>query len=309
MANDFPATTGQLYDRILMDPTFYIAITAHNPLARFDPLLAALEAYAELPGYKYVQLYIDSDHAEDVTDLKKLLTFDCDSIEVSCVVAAPEYEGYFLTWAHKPQLKKFVSQKAFTYYIYAENDMLFSVDNFNYWLQYRDFLRPLNLEPGFCRYELYNGQKIPFDNHRQWNLNGPTLNVWGSRSYNAMTYFCLDGSPIAAFVSLGNPYGGLMILDQRDAERYINSDSCDFNKSYSLTAHRNWPIADRSSMGLAFEDLKEGQEHRRVVPLILKNKKPVLAPCGLVCHQDTKYSEELSAVFGELITVDTMFNP
>ena len=61
-------------------------------------------------------------------------------------------------------------------------------------------------------------------------------------------------------------------------------------------------------MGLAFEDLRPEQEHRRVVPFCLKEGRPVIASCGLVEHKDTKYSRELSSTSDPLLTVDTMFN-
>jgi hypothetical protein len=308
MANDLPSTSGQFYDRILVDLTFYIAITAHNPLLRFDPLLAALKEYEKLPGHKSIDLYIDAEHSADVLELKKLVSSHFPALEVFYSVAPPEYTDYSLTWAHKKQLKRFVRQKTFTYYIYAENDMLFSVENFNYWLKYKEILKPWNLEPGFCRYEVYQDQKIPFDNYRRWNLTGPTPNVWGDRPYQASTYLYLGDPELLGFVSLGNPYAGLMILDQKDAERYITSDSCDPQKSYALTGHRHWPIADRSSMGLAFENLRPEQEHRRVVPFCFKDGRPVIASCGLVEHKDTKYSRELSSTSDSLLTVDTMLS-
>lgn len=290
-----------------MTSSFYIAITAHNPLARFDPFLKALQAYTQLPGYKHIDVYVDYEHSADVTELQKLIKPHFLELEFNYTVASPEYTGYSLTWAHKNRLKELVKQKAFTYYIYAENDMLFSLDNFNYWVKYKDVLRPLNLEPGFCRYELTGAQKIPFDNYKKWNLNGLTPEVWGERPYEATTYLYLGTSEFFGFVSLGNPYAGLMVLDQNDAERYVESDSFDPYKSYALTAHRNWPIADRSSMGLAFEGLLPHQEHRRVVPLVLADSSVQISDCALVEHLDAKYSPLLTQNGNSAITTNTMF--
>ena len=60
-----------------------------------------------------------------------------------------------------------------------------------------------------------------------------------------------------------------------------------------MVGKRNWPIADRSSMGLAFEGLKPNQEHRRVVPLIKSDDSVQIHPCGLVRHLDVRYSPAL----------------
>jgi hypothetical protein len=91
------------------------------------------------------------------------------------------------------------------------------------------------------------------------------------------------------------------------AETYIYSQSCDPARSFELTGHRCWPIADRSSMGLAFEGLRQGQEHRRVVPVVRDKDKVVIAPCGLVEHLDKKYSKLLADEDGTLMDISEMF--
>ena len=285
---------------------FFIALTAHDPLSRFDPLLRALQNYSELPGSKTVYIYVDKEHEKDVPELCELIEANVENLDVYIHIADASYVGYSLTWAHKADLRAFVEKKSYDFYIYAENDMLFTQKNFNYWLSYKDKLKALNLEPGFCRYEVKNSSKIPFDNYYKYNLHGLTSSVWGDRPYEATTYLYLDNKDILCFVSLGNPYGGLMILDQEQADNYINSDSCDPYKSYALTKHRNWPIADRSSMGLAFEGLLPHQEHRRVVPLSRTDYGLTIPDFALVEHMDTKYSKKLPSD-SSLITTFSMF--
>jgi hypothetical protein len=99
-----------------------------------------------------------------------------------------------------------------------------------------------------------------------------------------------------------------MILDQTDADKYIRSQSFDPHKSYELVGVRNWPIADRSSMGLAFENLPAGHEHRRCVPI--KKVKGVYQPhpwC-LLQHDDTKYAPELYTKLGGVLDCKEMFD-
>lgn len=177
--------------------------------------------------------------------------------------------------------------------MYSENDMLFGSKQFVYWRDYKDLLKPLNLEPGFCRYEEYKGLDIPFDNYKKWDLYGLTPDVWGEIPYECGTILTPNDKNFLGFTSLGNPYAGLMILDQEDAEKYIKSESCHPQLSHRVVGKRNWPIADRSSMGLAFEGLKPNQEHRRVVPLIKCGDSVQIHPCGLVRHLDVKYSPAL----------------
>jgi hypothetical protein len=285
---------------------FFIAITAYDPLSRFDPLLCALQNYEKLPGSKTVYIYVDKAHEQDVPQTNELIEANIENLDIYFIIAHESYVGFLLTWAHKPDLRSFVKSKAYDFYIYAENDMIFTKENFDYWFRYKDKLKALNLEPGFCRYEIKNSKKIPFDNYFRHNLHGLTQAVWGDRPYGATTYLYLEDPDLLCFVSLGNPYGGLMILDQEQANFYINSDSCDPYKSYALTKHRNWPIADRSSMGVAFENLNPGQEHRRVVPIQSTDYGLTIPDFALVRHLDIKYSKDLPDD-SSLITTFSMF--
>jgi len=285
---------------------YFIAVTAHNPLERFDVLLKNLKGYITLPGVKDFYIFIDFEHKQDKQAVLDLLQPNLGPCNLNIIVAEPEYVGFSLTWAHKHLLKQVVQNKTYDFYVYTENDMLFTRENFDYWLAWKDKLKLLNLEPGFCRVERRDSLLIPFDNHRIWDLNGPTKAVWGDRPYNVQTFMtpCDD---FICFASLGNPYMGMMILDSEMAEKYVVSESCDPIRSFDLTKFRCWPIADRSSLGLAFESLSTDQEHRRVVPLIRDGDKLRIAPCGLLEHLDNKYSNVLLKNQNTCLDITTMF--
>jgi hypothetical protein len=289
------------------DYKFLVFVTAHNPLSRFDALLKTLRGYEEIPGIKDVFIYIDYEHREDEDNLKELIESNVSFNSLQIIVASADWEGYSLTWAHKGLLREAVINKYYDFYVYTENDICFTSENFLYWFLYKDKLKKLNLEPGFCRYESYGSLMVPFDNHRVWQLNRPTRDVWGARPYQVESYLAPLDSWFVGFVSLGNPYMGMMILDQEMAERYVISPSSDPVKSFELTQFRCWPVADRSSMGLAFDNLKKGQEHRRVVPVVKNGDKLQIAPCGLVEHCDTKYSAELDDKLGRVLDITEMF--
>lgn len=286
---------------------FLIFVTAHDPLSRFDALLKTLRGYEEIPGVKDVFIYIDYAHRGDEDTLKELLDSNVTFNSINIVVASEEWEGYSLTWAHKGLLREAVLNKYYDFYVYTENDICFTSENFLYWFLYKDRLKKLNLEPGFCRYESYKSLMVPFDNHKVWQLNQPTRDVWGDRPYTVDSYLTPLDDWFVGFVSLGNPYMGMMILDQQMAEQYVTSSSSDPIRSFELTQFRCWPLADRSSMGLAFENLLEGQEHRRVVPVLKVDNKLQIAPCGLVEHCDTKYSSQLEDKLGKVLDITEMF--
>lgn len=290
-----------------MDFKFFIAVTAFNPLSRVEKLLKLFSEYEKLPGTKDIFIYIDWNHREDIAFLQNLIQAKIEGLSVQAVVCSPLFEGFELTWAHKEDLKNAVLDKSYDFYVYSEDDMLFTLDNFNYWLSCKDKLSRLNLEPGFCRFERRGTSLVPFDNYGVWNIGKATPDVWRDIPYVCTTYKTAE-SDFWGFVSLANPYSAFMLLDQSSADRYIESDSFCPNKSFVKVAHRNWPLADRSSMGVAFEDLLPYQEHKRVVPVNMNEKGELeIAQCGLIEHLDNRYSEDLASKHTKLITTKTMF--
>jgi hypothetical protein len=286
--------------------SIYIALTAHNPLSRVERTLKVLKGYESLDLDIDIDIYIDSDHRHDLDEFSLIVASYVKLPRVGFVVAGEQYQGFDLCWAHKPAFIKKVLDKTHDFYMYSENDMVFTKKHFNYWYKYKDELKAENLEPGFCRVERLGGKLVPFDNYRKWKLGGVTESVWGDIPFKSEFIPKPFRKDIFGFTTLGNPYAGLMILDQEDADKYVNSWSCNPHRSHAITGKRNWPIADRASMGLAFEDLKPWQEHRRVVPVALEGDSVVIPDYALVEHLDNKYSLSLPKN-QSIIDTKTMF--
>ena len=285
--------------------SIWVAVTAHRPLDRLNALLKTISHYDSFPYKVTVCVYIDYDSQDSLEFLEKAVGI-FSNIDVQVKVASPGYEGWFLTWAHKTDLALEILNKRHDLYIYQENDMELTLENLKYWLTWKPRLNKLGLEPGFIRYEDCDGLKVPFDNHCVHSLVGETSNVWADIGFTVPKVLVVDHE-ISVFVQAANPYYGAMILDQVDGEQYIRSESYDPQKSYEKVGIRNWPIADRSSMGLAFENLPAGYEHRRCVPLVRRNKKYVLRESSLIKHNDYKYAPELKQKGVELLDYTELF--
>lgn len=288
-----------------MNEKIWVAITAHKPLNRLNNLINVLNEYLRYPFQIAVRIYIDYDSQEDVELLEKLLE-PYKKLDPQVVVAAPGYENWYLTWAHKTDLALEILNRRADFYIYQENDMVITLDNFLYWRKWRPVLGRRGLEPGFIRYENYKNLKVPFDNHYVYSLTRETPNIWSDVGFNVPKILVVDYD-VDFFVQVANPYYGAMILNQEDGEKYIRSDSYDPEKSYQRVGIRNWPIADRSSMGLAFEDVPLGLEHRRCVPVVKENGVYVPHKIGLLHHDDTKYAPELATKPAGVLDCKEMF--
>jgi hypothetical protein len=269
----------------------WAAITAHKPLERIDCLINLLRGYMEFPFSFEINIYIDYASQDDIEVLEVTLS-EFKKLNLQIKVASPAYEGWYLTWAHKTDLAQAILNNKADYYIYTENDMLMNYENFKYYLKWKPALAKYKLEPGFVRYEKKYDKKIPFDNYHKYSLTKETPNVWSDQGYKVPNLLVVDYS-VSFFVALANPYYGAMILDQNEGEQYIRSDSYDPHKSYEKVGIRNWPIADRSSMGLAFESPPPGFQHRRCVPVRKVKDHYEILDCGLICHDDDKYTKNL----------------
>ena len=284
----------------------WVAITAHSPFSRIDSLINVVKAYNEFICDVCITVYVDFDSQDCVSDLCKILeAVSCQTVDIK--VASPEYENWYLTWAHKTDLASAVLNRAADFYIYQENDMILTWENFTYWVRWKPRLAQFGLEPGFVRYELFEGKRVAFDNYFSYSLSKETPNIWGVVGFTVPKILVVDHE-IHFFVQLANPYYGAMILDQIDAERYIRSESFDPGKSYAKVGIRNWPIADRSSMGLAFENVPKEYEHRRCVPMGKAKEGYRLHPSGLIRHDDLKYSPKLKELHGSLLDCDYLLS-
>lgn len=288
-----------------MKEKIWVAITAHKPMSRLNGLIDVLNEYLKFPFDFAVSIYIDYDSQNDVELLESVLE-PYKKLNVQVVVAAPNYENWYLTWAHKNDLALEILYKRADFYIYQENDMVLTLENFLYWRKWKPVLERRGLEPGFIRYENFESKRIPFDNHHVFSLTKETPNVWYDIGFTVPKILVVDYD-VDFFVQVSNPYYGAMILNQADGEKYIRSDSFDPEKSYGKVGIRNWPIADRSSMGLAFEDVPAELEHRRCVPVVKENGAYVPHDAGLILHDDSRYAPELALKPEGVIDCKEMF--
>lgn len=287
-----------------MSKKIWVAITAHNPLERLNPLINVLTEYQKFPHKICANIYVNYEAQDDVPTLESVLE-QFDKLKINVKVASPEYQNWYLTWAHKTDLALAILNREADFYIYQENDVLIRRDNFDYYMKWKPVLGRYNLEPGFALFESFEGKRIPIGNYERWSLIKETPNVWHNIGFTVPKILVVDHE-VDFFIQLGSPYYCGMILDQRDGELYIRSNSFDPEKSYLKTGIRNWPIADRSSMGLAFEYLPPNFEHRRCVPVFKKKDHYEILEFGLIRHDDNKYSKQFKERDEDLLCVEEM---
>jgi hypothetical protein len=162
-------------------------------------------------------------------------------------------DPWFLPWSHKHLIADtFLGVgSAYTHFIYVEDDILLSFDNFCYFVYGREVLRGERLIPSFQRIE-YNDA----DNHLY------LLDQVGVSDFRSRRRVDVDGY---AFVNLDYPHNAMFILDRDLAIEYLETPS--FDRERSKEVRPEWGICERASMGLCFENPPQGFMFRYVSPV------------------------------------------
>ncbi|AMA56724.1 hypothetical protein BCCGELA001_10980 [Bradyrhizobium sp. CCGE-LA001] len=198
---------------------------------------------------------------------------------------------WLLPWSHKHLVsERFLSaESAYTHFIYVEDDILLSFENFCYFTHYREMLKERRLIPSFQRIE-YNDA----DNHLY------LVDQVGVVDFNARNRVDMDGY---AFVNLDYPFNAMFILDRELALEYVETPS--FDRERSKLVRPEWDVACRAAMGLCFENPPEGFRARYVSPV---DPSALITPSwSWVYHLPNNYAKDRLKPFAKT-RVDQQFS-
>ena len=199
-------------------------------------------------------------------------------------------DPFLLAWSHKHLIAdEFLgAQSAYSHFIYVEDDILLSFDNFCYFVHYREKLKSAGLIPSFQRIE-YNDA-----DNRLYLLDQKGVSDFGSRKR-----VDLDGY---AFVNLDYPYDAMFILDRDLALEYVETPSFDQERSKVMLPELD--IRERAAMGLCFENPPQGFVVRYASPV---DPATLLTPYWCwVYHLTNNYAKDHLTPFGK-IRIDQLF--
>jgi hypothetical protein len=160
---------------------------------------------------------------------------------------------WLLTWEHRNYLKRdLVNSNENTLFLYLENDMKFSQENLDYWINAKANLTGTLLIPAFVRVEEIVGSN-------QW----VAIDHFGGKP-SIFKNLPKHSAAEEIFVQLDNPYCACYLLDKELAAEFVNSKAFDEKASRELTW---WDIGARAAMGLGFVNPPTGFKSRHVVPV------------------------------------------
>lgn len=177
---------------------------------------------------------------------------------------------YFLPWSHLDIFRQDLKSGGSDYYLYLEDDLLFSQKNLDYFINYKSVLQPLGFYPSFLRYEVKNNTKYSSDLARpKWFFKTKKIYV---------------GSEV--FLNVYNPYQGMYLLDQDMMREYF---------SYKLTPDvGTWGVREKAAQGLTFLNVPKGFRSRNLVRYDLAGR--TFPEECLIHHLPNNYVEGLAGI-------------
>jgi hypothetical protein len=274
------------------------AVTFHFRASRIEYLFQVVRALAQYPIAALDIVIVTNVDQEDLLN----------QIRAACEPLLESFPGcrgtkrllleshtqlmdpWLLPWSHKHLIANEFINNDYSHFIYLEDDILLSFENFSYFMYYRDRLKDRGLLPAFQRVEYNN------DTNRLYFCDQV-----GVSDFNSRPGVKLDGYE---FVNLDYPWTAMFILDRELALEYIGARS--FDRQLSESVRPDWDLACRAGMGLSFENAPAGFSHRGVCPV---NQETLTTPCwSWVYHLPNNYTKNRLKPFGKT-RIDQIFDP
>jgi hypothetical protein len=237
-----------------------------NP-SRLNFLEANIKALYKLKANTKVNIITNSDKADELKAIKKLA-----ASEQELIIHTPKLLGhpYFLPWSHLDIFREDLERSPSDYYLYLEDDLLFSQENLEYFIKYKKILQPYGFYPSFLRYEVKNNQKYSTDLARpKWFFKTKKIYINDE-----------------VFLNVYNPYQGMYLLDQEMMQEYF---------SHKITPDfGSWGIREKAAQGLTYLNVPKGFHSRNLVKYDVAVRS-FPAEC-LIHHMPNNYVEGLAGI-------------
>ena len=175
----------------------------------------------------------------------------------------------------------------YTHFVYLEDDIRLSFENFGYFVEFREHLRRSGLLPAFVRMEYSSALTGFVASDAFWPVYVP-----------AQAHIRIGDS---IMVNMPNPYNPCLILDVELAEEYVRSASFDRAASDKVCP---WGLRERAAMGLCLENVPPPFAARYVVPV--STQTDMVLPVARISHLPNNYANDPRMPLGK-VRIDELF--
>jgi hypothetical protein len=267
------------------------AITFHFSDTRLAVLTEVLRSLSEYPvEAMHVVIATNTFNDNELATLRRL----CDETVTTGSCSVRSYgdlrHPFDLAWSHKAIIaREFVTENngRYSHFIYLEDDIRLSFENFSYFVEFREKLRDFGLLPAFIRTEYSASLRGLVASDAFWPV------------YIPVQSYVVVGDWV--FVNMPNPYNPCFILDRELAREYVRSRS--FDRDGSLTMC-NWGVRERAALGLCLENAPEPYQTRYVVPVSVRTG--MATEVARISHLPNNYADDPHSPLGK-VRMDALF--
>jgi len=172
-------------------------------------------------------------------------------------------DPYTLSWKSRKLI--YEQKDIYDVFIYSEDDILFTKNNFDYWINFKDICIKNNFNLGFIRVEKNNNKIYSIDVTTQLNK-----------------YLIINNNRFV--VNDINPYCAFWIYDRQELNKFINSNIWNFNWRNEFS----YGVREMSAIG--WHGLKMTRYKDTLIPLVKSNKKKYVVNLdSLIYHLTGNY--------------------
>lgn len=170
---------------------------------------------------------------------------------------------FYLSWKFRKDMEK--QKNSYDFFIYTEDDILFTKKNFEYWKKYKDQCLSNKFNLGFVRVE---------DNKRKGLY---LVDIF----HSLYKYIFINNNKY--FINDVNPYCAFWIYDKIEFQKFVNLKIWKFNwkKNYQVFGD----IRAMAAMGM--HGINMTKYKKTIIPV---NKSNKIDPGSVIYHLENKYS-------------------
>ena len=186
---------------------------------------------------------------------------------------------YKLTWKYRNLMSK--QKNDYDLFIYGEDDIIFSKENLEYWLKYKNI----------CITNKYNLGFIRVDKKKKNNL------LYSTDQIKKIKYFLIIKG--IKFVKLENPYSAFWIYSKNEFKEFLKTKYWSFNWSWKTTSGI---LLTREMAAVGWH----GKNMDRYIATLVPLEKEKLSHGSFIKHISNNYGNNPAGLFGTIKVNDLL---
>lgn len=192
---------------------------------------------------------------------------------------------YKLTWKCRELM--FLQRNYYEIFIFGEDDIIFSIDNFKYWLKYKDICIKKKYNLGFLRVEINKKDSL----------------LYSTDQISKIKYYINLNNK--KFVKLENSNCSFWIYDKKEFKKFIKTKFWNFDWKW-ITISGIPLIREMAAVGWHGQDMN-GQFMNRYLATIVPLVNDGLDKSSYIKHISNKYANNPAGLFGT-IKIDSLLS-